>query len=151
MYAALAVIALTAVNISGIRETKGTRTSTVIEVAGVVAVIVTGILLVAPAPAPAALAEAKPFMAGAPLAILFVLFTFGGWNEGAYILAELKERAEHGGRARRLARHRDRALSAGQLAYVRASVSKAGEEPDRWPPTCYGSSSARPASRSSAS
>ena len=31
-------------------------------------------------------------MAGAPLAILFVLFTFGGWNEGAYISAEFKER-----------------------------------------------------------
>ncbi|MET0681642.1 MAG: amino acid permease [Burkholderiales bacterium] len=93
IYAALAVIALTAVNITGIRETKGTQNVlAVIEVAGLVAVIVTGILLVAPAPAPAAPVEAKPFMAGAPLAILFVLFTFGGWNEGAYISAELKER-----------------------------------------------------------
>ena len=93
IYAALAVIALTAINVTGIRETKGTQNVlTVIEVAGVVAVIVTGILLVAPAPAPAPAAEAKPFMAGAPLAILFVLFTFGGWNEGAYISAELKER-----------------------------------------------------------
>jgi basic amino acid/polyamine antiporter, APA family len=93
LYAALAVIALTAVNITGIRETKGTQNVlAVIEVAGLVAVIVTGILLVAPAPAPAAPVEAKPFMAGAPLAILFVLFTFGGWNEGAYISAELKER-----------------------------------------------------------
>jgi amino acid transporter len=87
------VIALTAINITGIRETKGTQNVlTVLEVAGVVAVIVTGILLVAPAPAPAAAAETKPFFAGAPLAILFVLFTFGGWNEGAYISAELKER-----------------------------------------------------------
>jgi amino acid transporter len=93
IYAALAVIALTAINITGIRETKGTQNVlTVLEVAGVVAVIVTGILLVAPAPAPAAPAEAKPFMAGAPLALLFVLFTFGGWNEGAYISAELRER-----------------------------------------------------------
>ena len=40
-------------------------------------------------------------MAGAPLAILFVLFTFGGWNEGAYISAELKEAPQHGDRARR--------------------------------------------------
>ena len=91
IYAALAVIVLTAINVSGIRQTKGTQNVlTVLEVAGVVAVIVTGILLVAPAPAPAAPAEAKPFMAGAPLAILFVLFTFGGWNEGAYISSELK-------------------------------------------------------------
>jgi len=93
IYAALAVIVLTAVNITGIRETKGTQNVlAVIEVAGVIAVIVTGILLLAPAPPPAAPTEAKPFLAGAPLAILFVLFTFGGWNEGAYISAELKER-----------------------------------------------------------
>ncbi|HKC44396.1 MAG TPA: amino acid permease, partial [Burkholderiales bacterium] len=93
LYAALAVIVLTAINVIGIRETKGTQNVlTLIEVAGVVAVIVTGILLVAPVPAPAPPAEPKPWMAGAPLAILFVLFTFGGWNEGAYISAELKKR-----------------------------------------------------------
>jgi len=93
IYGALAVIVLTVVNIIGIRETKGTQNVlTVIEVGGVVAVIVTGILLVAPAPVPAAPAEARPWLAGAPLAILFVLFTFGGWNEGAYISAELKQR-----------------------------------------------------------
>ncbi|MBS1215746.1 MAG: amino acid transporter, partial [Proteobacteria bacterium] len=95
IYAALAVIALTAVNLAGIRETKGTQNwLTVLEVAGVIAVIVTGILLVAPV-APdvaAAPAEPKPWMAGVPLAILFVLFTYGGWNESAYISAELKER-----------------------------------------------------------
>ncbi|HKC43903.1 MAG TPA: APC family permease, partial [Burkholderiales bacterium] len=93
LYAALSVIVLTAINVIGIRETKGTQNVlTLIEVAGVVAVIVTGILLVAPVPAPAPPAEPKPWMAGAPLAILFVLFTFGGWNEGAYISAELKKR-----------------------------------------------------------
>jgi len=93
IYAALAVIALTAVNISGIRETKGTQNVlTVLEVAGVIAVIVTGCILLAPAPSAVPAPEAKPWAAGAPLAILFVLFTFGGWNEGAYISAELKER-----------------------------------------------------------
>jgi amino acid transporter len=93
IYAALAVLVLTAVNIAGIRETKGTQNVlTVLEVAGVIAVIVVGILLVAPAPAPAPVAEPKAWMAGAPFAILLVLFTFGGWNEGAYISAELKDR-----------------------------------------------------------
>ncbi len=91
IYGALAVIVLTTINIIGIRATKGTQNAlAVIEVGGLIAVIATGILLVAPAPAAAA--EAKPWMAGAPLAILFVLFTFGGWNEGAYISAELKDR-----------------------------------------------------------
>ena len=93
IYAALAVLGLTAVNLAGIRETKGTQNVlTSLEVLGVVAVIVTGILLVAPAVPAAAPAEAKPWTAGAPLAILFILFTYGGWNEAAYISSELKER-----------------------------------------------------------
>ncbi len=93
IYAALAVLALTAVNIAGIHETKGTQNVlTTLEVLGVVAVIVTGCLLVAPAAPAPAVADAKPWTAGAPLAILFILFTYGGWNEAAYISAELKER-----------------------------------------------------------
>lgn len=93
IYAALAVLALTAVNLAGIRETKGTQNVlTTLEVLGVVAVIVTGILIVAPAAPAAAPAEAKSWTAGAPLAILFILFTYGGWNEAAYISSELKER-----------------------------------------------------------
>jgi amino acid transporter len=93
IYAALAVLALTAVNIAGIRETKGAQNVlTSLEVLGVVAVIVTGILFVAPAAPAVAPAEAKSWTAGAPRAILFILFTYGGWNEAAYISAELKER-----------------------------------------------------------
>ena len=93
IYAALSVLALTAINIAGIRETKGTQNVlTSLEVLGVVAVIVTGILFVAPAAPAVAPAEAKSWTAGAPLAILFILFTYGGWNEAAYISAELKER-----------------------------------------------------------
>jgi amino acid transporter len=64
-------------------------------VLGLVLVIFVGVLLVVPA-APAAssvAAEPKPWAAGLPLAILFVLFTYGGWNEGAYISAELKDKS----------------------------------------------------------
>ena len=95
IYAALAVLALTAVNLLGIRETKGTQNVlTTLLVLGVIAVIVTGGLLVAPAPPPAAGAAAapKPWMAGVPFAMLFILFTYSGWNEAAYVSAELKER-----------------------------------------------------------
>jgi len=92
IYAALAVLALTAVNLLGIRETKGTQNVlTSLLVLGVIAVIVTGLLLVAPAPAPAAPAAPKPW-AAAPFAMLFILFTYSGWNEAAYVSAELKER-----------------------------------------------------------
>jgi amino acid transporter len=93
IYAALSVLLLTWVNLLGIRETKGTQNVlTTLLVVGLVAVVVTGILLVAPAPAPAAPAEPKPWMAGVPFAMLFVLFTYSGWNEAAYVSAELKER-----------------------------------------------------------
>jgi amino acid transporter len=92
IYAAAAVLVLTAVNLLGIRETKGTQNVlTTLLVLGVIAVIVTGLLLVAPAPAPAAPAAPKPWTA-APFAMLFILFTYSGWNEAAYVSAELKER-----------------------------------------------------------
>lgn len=97
IYAALAVLVFTAINVSGIRETRGTQNVlTTFEVFGLLAVVVTGLLLIAPeqaAPAAAA-GEPKAWTAGLPLAILFVLFTYGGWNEGAYISAELKNRRD---------------------------------------------------------
>ena len=94
IYAASAVLLLTAINVTGIRETRGTQNVlTIFEVLGVLAIVITGILLVAPASVtPVAAAEPRAWSAGLPLAILFVLFTYGGWNEGAYISAELKER-----------------------------------------------------------
>ncbi len=96
IYAVLAVVVFTAINLSGIRGTKGTQNFlTVIEVGGVVAVIITGLLLfsgVGTAPAPISAPDNTNLWAGMPLAILFVLFTFGGWNDAAYISAELKER-----------------------------------------------------------
>lgn len=95
IYAALAVLALTAVNLLGIRETKSTQNVlTTLLVLGIIAVIVTGLLLAAPAPAAAARAApaaAVPWTA-APFAMLFILFTYSGWNEAAYVSAELKER-----------------------------------------------------------
>lgn len=93
IYAALAVLVLTWVNLLGIRETRGTQNAlTLLLVLGLVAVCVTGLLLVAPAPAAAAPAEPKPWLAGVPFAMLFVLFTYSGWNEAAYVSAELKDR-----------------------------------------------------------
>jgi amino acid transporter len=94
IYAALSVLVLTAINVTGIRETRGTQNVlTIFEVFGVLAIVVTGILLVTPASVtPVAAAEPRAWTAGLPLAILFVLFTYGGWNEGAYISAELKQR-----------------------------------------------------------
>ncbi|HQR22345.1 MAG TPA: amino acid permease [Burkholderiaceae bacterium] len=90
VWAVLIVLALTAVNIAGLKESS--RTQNVLSgllVLGMLLVVVAG--YVAPAveapPTPAA-PDAVPALFGT--ALLFVLFTFGGWNEAAYISAEVK-------------------------------------------------------------
>ena len=93
IYAALAVLALTAINILGIREGSSTQNIlTVLEVLGVVAIIVAGLALVAPATGSAPAVNPTDWKPSLGLALVFVLFAYGGWNEAAYISAELKER-----------------------------------------------------------
>jgi APA family basic amino acid/polyamine antiporter len=87
LYAAGLVVALTAVNLAGVKV--GTRTQNalvVLEVAGVVAIIVAGLAVGPPAEAP----PAAPSSGGAlGLALVFVLLTYGGWNEVATLSAEM--------------------------------------------------------------
>ncbi len=93
IYAALLVTALTALNVAGVRQ--GSRTQnwlTTVEVLSLVLVIVAGLLLTA---APETAAPAGP-QAQAPaaafgLALVFVLLTYGGWNEAVYVSAEVKQ------------------------------------------------------------
>lgn len=96
IYAALAVLFLSTINLLGMPSTRGTQNLlTTLEVLGLCAVVVTGLILAAPAPAPLVSATSNGTslsLATVPMAILFVLFTYGGWNESAYISAELKER-----------------------------------------------------------
>jgi len=98
IWAALVVVALTAVNYVGIREGKATQNIfTVLEVGGLVLIVVAGLLLapaVAPAPAAPAGGGGGPWYMGAGIgtAMLFVLFTYGGWNDAAYISAEVRDR-----------------------------------------------------------
>ena len=92
IYAALTVVVLTAINLFGLRESARTQNIlTVLEVSGLLLVAVAGLLATAPASpaAPtAAASSAIPPMFG--LAMVFVLLTYGGWNEAAYISAEVK-------------------------------------------------------------
>ena len=95
VYAAIAALGFTTINLIGIRETKGVQNVlTVMEVGGVIAIIVTGLFFSGATPAgtvqAAPAVSAVPWSA-APLAMLFVLFTFGGWNDGAYISAEVRD------------------------------------------------------------
>jgi amino acid transporter len=98
IWAGLIVMVLTAVNYRGIEEGRITQNIfTVLEVSGLLLIIVAGLLLAAPpAPPPVAVAGAAaggdPWYMGVGLgtAMLFVLLTYGGWNDAAYISAEVK-------------------------------------------------------------
>ncbi|MEN9317292.1 MAG: hypothetical protein RIS35_3685 [Pseudomonadota bacterium] len=97
IHAAAIIVLLTLVNLVGIRSGAATqRWLTALEVIGVVAVAVAG-LVVAPAAAPPDIPPSSAAGAHASgtqafgLAMVFVLLTFGGWNEAAYLSAELKD------------------------------------------------------------
>ena len=91
LYAAAIVIVLTAVNIAGVKAGAGTQNwLTMVEVLGLLTVTVAGLVL-APAAAPAVPAAAETGQTAFGLCMVFVLLTYGGWNEAAYISAELKQ------------------------------------------------------------
>jgi APA family basic amino acid/polyamine antiporter len=92
-YAAGAIIALSWLNIRNIKY--GTYTQawlTVLEVGGLLLIAGAASFLILggdAAPAPPAAAPGSPASFG--LAMVFVLLTYGGWNEAAYLSAELKD------------------------------------------------------------
>jgi APA family basic amino acid/polyamine antiporter len=92
MLAVGAIASLTALNLGGMRY--GSRTQlalTLIEVLGLAAVIVAGLFLLdGPGATSGPAAPAAPGALG--LAMVFVLLTFGGWNEAAYLSAEVRGR-----------------------------------------------------------
>ncbi len=91
IWALLIVIALTLFNILGIQASAGLQTTLlVLQLAGLAAMVFAGVFLTTPTqPNPAAFSSAPPLgLMG--LAMVFVLLTFGGWNEAAYISSEVK-------------------------------------------------------------
>ncbi len=90
IYAALVIAALTLINILGIQFGSGVqKLLTTLEIAGVVTIIIAGIFF-APANTVTASETAAPGSATYGLALVFVLLTFGGWNEAAYLSAEMR-------------------------------------------------------------
>ncbi len=87
LYACAAVVLLTAINIVGVREGKWTQNVlTTIKAVGLLAVV--GVAVAAPGGT--STHEAFHSLPRS-LALIFVLFTFGGWNEMAYVAAEVKD------------------------------------------------------------
>jgi APA family basic amino acid/polyamine antiporter len=89
VYAIITIIVLTAINIRGIVLGKWVQNLfTLAIVVGLVTVIGIGIF---GTPSPVAVAERVPqSLPGLGLSMVFVLLTYGGWNESAYVSAEIK-------------------------------------------------------------
>ena len=88
IYAIGAVVPLTLMNVAGVQLGKWTQnTLTAVKVLGLLAVVVAGLLAKAPAQAvPVTSTSATDF----GFAMILVLFTFGGWNEMAFVAAEVR-------------------------------------------------------------
>jgi amino acid transporter len=96
LYAAAIVVVLTWINLRGIKAGTSTQTwLTLAEVGGLILIVIAGVFLLgngtAAAPAVSPPGSALPAPASFGLAMVFVLLTYGGWNEAAYISAELKD------------------------------------------------------------
>lgn len=91
LYAAGAVAALTVINILGIRQGKWTQNLlTAVKALGLIGIAAAAAAVSRPAE------QAKSFEPmPAGLALIFVLFCYGGWNEIAYLAAEVKNPAEN--------------------------------------------------------
>lgn len=86
IYAALGVAVLTALNVVGTRESKVLQKAMqALLFAGLALIAVSGLLAQAPAKAP--VESAGSF----GLAMIFVLLTYGGWNEAAYLAGEVRD------------------------------------------------------------
>ena len=93
IYAALCIALLTALQLVGVRQGKWTQNVlTLVTVLGLALVIIAGLVAVAgntPTPNGAPTQEDGGGAIG--LAMVFVLLTYGGWNEAAYISAEVRD------------------------------------------------------------
>lgn len=86
LYAVGAVIALTGINVLGVRESKWTQNLlTIVKALGLLVIV--AIACFGRAPETAEPVDSLP----PSLALIFVLFCYGGWNEMAYVAAEVKD------------------------------------------------------------
>jgi amino acid transporter len=90
IYAAIGVAALTLLNLAGTLESKTLQTAMQYALfAGLLFLGIGGLVVGGGTPAPATGAAATTGSFG--LAMIFVLLTYGGWNEAAYLAGEVRE------------------------------------------------------------
>ncbi len=88
IYAAIGVVALTALNLAGTTQSKTLQKAMEIALVASLVLLALGALVAGGSPRPA-----PPGSGGGAfgLAMIFVLFTYGGWNEAAYLAGEVRE------------------------------------------------------------
>jgi len=88
LHAAIGIVALTAINMAGTLQSRALQvTLTLLTIAALICVILAGLSYSSAAPA----APQNQMGGGFGLAMVFVLLTYGGWNEAAYLAGELKD------------------------------------------------------------
>jgi basic amino acid/polyamine antiporter, APA family len=92
IYATVAIACLTGLNIIGVKQGKWTQNLlTAAKVLGLLLVIIVGIAHISFSSLPTNTPTAPASQTTFGLAMIFVLLTYGGWNEAAYISAEVRE------------------------------------------------------------
>ncbi|MEA5604616.1 APC family permease [Nostoc sp. UHCC 0252] len=90
IYAAIAIALLTALNIIGLQQGKWTQNLlSAAKVLGLLLVVILGLTAIPNSAAAAPVESASSGTWG--LAMVFVLLSYGGWNEAAYISAEIQD------------------------------------------------------------
>ena len=92
IYAGTALAVLTALNVAGTHESKTVQNIlTFFEVAAMLAICVIGFFVATGTPSSAPAAAAGSGAGTLGLALVFILLTYGGWNEAAYLSADLRD------------------------------------------------------------
>ncbi len=93
LYAALTVVLITGINVVGFRQGRWAQVTLAFATCGgVLLVAAAGLLGSAEPAAVAATSQAPENPPAFGLAMVFVLLTFGGWNEAAYVSADVSRR-----------------------------------------------------------
>lgn len=92
IYAALAIAFFTGLNLLGVREGKWTqKLLSSAKVLGLLLVVVVGVVWVSATASVSPTPASNSNSSNLGLAMIFVLLSYGGWNEAAYISADLKD------------------------------------------------------------
>jgi amino acid transporter len=91
IYAAITITLFTGLNLLGLRQGKWTQNLlSLAQVLGLLVIVVVGFAFISATTSPSIPVESSTSSGNLGLAMIFVLLSYGGWNEAAYISADIK-------------------------------------------------------------